>query len=324
VPTLKNSFLALVLSPLLSSLPCQAFRTAIFSPELRSRTAVWLDQDRIFDAERGNETARPIWVHSGDSLASAWADQHTLREKLARAETEELPSPGSIADIFSELPSPRFTWYAGSDFNYGLLGDLDRQGLGPWVVLSSALAGARLTPLRGEDALNVKIKHPERVRLVTLSLGGNDLCQELDPAQDSSTLDRIRAYKAGFSAQAHYVAWAVPDLAKLQQSIAARIAKLPPTPGRERLASYCHDMWFENMCPALKTTSAAVLNERRARLNKVLEQEFGALFDPYANVAGHDPLDLMGGDCFHPSRLTEKALSEALAKFLEVHYGFHS
>src|SRR5687767_12688930 len=87
--------------------PARAVRTAVFPEEIRPRAAVWLDEARILSNETAVQSTRPVWVHAGDSLSTAWGNKHTLREKWQSAQTQEIPEAGSMEDIFSEIPSPR-------------------------------------------------------------------------------------------------------------------------------------------------------------------------------------------------------------------------
>jgi lysophospholipase L1-like esterase len=256
-------------------------------------------------------------------MATAWSNQTTLRERLTRAESEALPAPGDFADLMTSLPSAQYTWYSGTRLGGGLLAYLDHAS-GPWVVLSSALVGLRFTPANNEDPLSLRVGAlAPRVKLVTLSLGGNDLCQDEDPAGAPDFKKRLTEFKQQFAPSTAFVVWQPPQVAEVAATILKRIDALPPTPGRDKLRAYCQTVWTTFSCSAL-SASASQIDSRHARLVQMLNDVFGPLFDPYAVGLQSltDPLDLIAADCFHPSRLAQKAFATGTADFLRAHYGY--
>ncbi len=286
-----------------------AFRTAVFPPELRSRVHYWSDVEAF-------PSLGPVWLHAGDSVASGWATKSVLRERVAEAEAGELPVAGSFADMAKMVPSPRFPWYGGSEIGLGFLGALDRIGGRPWNVVSSALAGALLTPLAHEDALSFleRLPRPQDVKLVTFTYGHNDLCEALDPATAELAL-RIDRLKARF-ANARWVAWRPIDVVAMRGAVLGRLEALPPSLGRDRVIAYCRQSWDVRNCSAVAKDAAAVTRNRE-RLVGLLEEKFGELFTAENSVMDRlDVLDAVSSDCFHPSRLAQPLLSESLADFV--------
>ena len=302
---------------LLGLLSCTAFafRTAPYDPVLRPRVAVWLDQDRILNTENANDKNRPIWVQSGDSLASSWSNQVTLRERLAQAQSKTIPMPGTMDDMQDNIPSYRFTWFAGSDFGFGFLGALEHSTEQQWVVISTALAGARMSVVNGEDPLSLplSVKQPERVKLFTMSLGGNDICQGRDPmAAKENSAAKMDSLNQKFP-NARKIVWKVPPLLNIRTAVFAALNALPPSPARDQMLTYCKASWDNWFCAPANTQSDWTAS-KSAEINTLLETKFGTLYDPYEALVGMSPLDLMSQDCFHPSRLSEQKISEDLAR----------
>src|SRR5437762_1116764 len=75
-------------------------RRARFPVELAFQTTLEKNQQKFFSHEGSAEQMRPIWLHAGDSLSSAWASGSILRERLAEAEEHKLPREG---DLFRDL-----------------------------------------------------------------------------------------------------------------------------------------------------------------------------------------------------------------------------
>lgn len=303
-----------------------AVRTAIFPAEIRNRATIWRDQDRIFNAETGEDTTRPIWVHGGDSLSSAWANGPSLRAKVTRAETSTLPQPRTTQDFLESLPDARKTWYAGSRYHYGVLGFLDALANRPWVIVSSALAGARFSHRNPDDALadedsvrymtEIAPERRARVKLVTFSLGNNDVCDGLNPAVDRADFTaRLRTLKTAFP-NTVIVPFMVMPVRRMYAGIMARLDALPPTLGRDRTKAYCQAMW-QLACPAALQDNAE-LEAARTETNDILRAEFGNVFDPMPIIQGADLLDIVSGDCFHPSGATEEHIIAPLDELIRT------
>lgn len=314
------------------SAPALAVRTAVFPPEIRdiehaprdNRAAVWLDQGRVFNNEVPAETDRPIWIHGGDSLSSGWANRGTLRSKIARADQSEIPGPRSFQDIMESVPDPLSTWYAGTKINYGVLGILERAFSKPWVIISTALAGARLYPRPAQDPLSkenplrfmAEVDHPERVRLITYSLGNNDICDGFDPtdaANQASLRADLRKLRERYP-HAKIVPFEVVPVEQFYSRIQAALAQLPDTIGRQRVQEYCTQMWT-NVCPqAMKAPQA--LAAVRTRLHQIFAEEGGHVYNPLMSVSGMNTLDLLSIDCFHPSGAAQRRIYEPLAQMI--------
>lgn len=306
----------------LSSVPAFAVRTAVFPPELKDRAAVWLDQKRIFDRETPADKTRPIWIHGGDSLSTAWSNGSSLRDKLARAEKQALPVARSMDDMLEHFPDAARTWYAGRSFDYAVFGALERMaGLGKWVIVSSALAGATATPrssmdLRpGEDALEYMSlgQQPERVRLVTFSLGSNDICDGLNPIADEPKFrDRLRKLVRVYP-NAAVVPFKVTRVGSVRKQILDRLTGLPDSIGKRRVLDYCMTMW-SGVCPNAAVSSQS--DELAAQIGRIYEEELGPQFDQFESVNSMDILDMMSSDCFHPSAQTEQKIYEPLSQMI--------
>lgn len=248
---IKTSFWGLLLgfSPL-----THATLTAVFPPSVRPRAAVWLDQSRIFTAENSSQRSRPVWIHGGDSLASAWSNGSSLRLKIARGDKGPLPEPRTLPDVIESFPNPATTWYAGSRFGFGLLGALERHFQTPWVIVSTAIAGSLLVPdqSRVDSPSGNPFQHmmdtqnPDRVRLITFSLGNNDICDGHNPLAEHT--QRVREDLARLRRtfpQATILPFQVIPVHAISRSIFAELEALPPSPGKTRVIEYCRKMWEE-------------------------------------------------------------------------------
>ncbi|MBS1986122.1 MAG: SGNH/GDSL hydrolase family protein [Bdellovibrionales bacterium] len=318
---IAGTVLALCLAP-----SAHAVRTAVFPPEIHSRTAIWIDQQRIFSAETPAERARPIWVHSGDSLSTAWSNTTNLRAQLARAEHEALPEALSIADYVEHLPDASMTWYAGSKINFGVLGALDAIGPLPWVVLSSALAGAKVTinppdgPMNEDSfAYMAQVDQPLRVKLVTFSLGTNDVCSSLDPSANEPALRARLQHLKSTLPNATIVPFNVVRITKVRKKIFDALDALPPSPGRDRLRTYCTNIW-QKVCPNA-ATQADFIEQAATRLEKIYrEYSNGILFDPLQVSEGLEALDFISADCFHPSPEAERQIVGPLSDYMRASF----
>lgn len=316
-----------ILSALLfaAGTPAFAMRTAVFPPEIRNRTSVWLDQGRVFQAETTDaDRSRPIWIHGGDSISSGWANRGTLRGKVARADQTEIPGPRSFQDIMESLPDPLSTWYAGTKLNYGLLGMLDQAFKQPWVVISTALAGARIYPRAPQDPLSkedplrymAEVDHPERVRLITYSLGNNDICDGFDPADTTNEArfrQSLRTLRQRYP-HATIVPFEVIPVEQFYSRIQSALAQLPDTLGRRRVQDYCTKMW-KSVCPQA-VDAPQELAAVRAKLHRIFAEEGGHVFNPLASISHMDTLDLLSIDCFHPSGVAERKVFEPLGDMI--------
>jgi lysophospholipase L1-like esterase len=308
----------LVLAALgLASSSAFAVRTAVFPATIRERAAIWLDQDRILKAEDPQAKTRPIWVHGGDSIATAWANGPTLRTRLAKAERMPLPVPGSIDDIMTNLPDPARTWYAGTAIEGGLLGALDRLWGSSWVVISSALGGAQATPRGDEDPLSymTTVREPERVRLVTFSLGSNDVCEGNNPVtQDPQFGAKLGTIRATYP-HALIVPFRVIRVRQLWMALNARLDTLPPSTGLDRVRAYCRAQWTR-VCPQAMIDNETFTALASEQIENVYVEKFQDLFDAEAALKDTDWLDLFSGDCFHPSAPSDQRIKDALVDFV--------
>jgi hypothetical protein len=323
----KQAFVFMVVLTQIST-PVHAVRTAVFTPEVRGRAAIWLDQDRILKAERGSDAQRSIWIHGGDSLSTAWSNGPSLRNKLLKAEQGPIAEPRSMQDFLSSLPDATRTWYAGSSYGYGILGRLESMFHQPWVILSTALAGAKITAFpRGdmresEDPLQflLDIKaNPERVKLITFSLGNNDLCDGDDPGALPGLPSKLDAIRTRYS-KASVVPFAVIPVEHMYERIMNSLNALPPSPGKNRIIAYCQKTW-ESVCPAaIQSLGILRVQNRRANLHEEYRRAFGddSVFDILAPVADLDPLDMLSGDCFHPSGDTAAKIIDPFARHIQT------
>lgn len=322
--SLRNPVL-LILTLLLGA-TAEAQLTAVFPPSVRPRAGVWLDQKRIFDFETSEQKLRPVWIHGGDSLSSGWSNRGSLRSKIAQGEFRAIPEPRSVEDTINSLPLPESTWYAGSKFNNAVLGRLEEKFGSEWVIVSSAVAGARLYPLPVRQIsigdpidMMLKAKTPERVKLVTFSLGNNDVC-EGNPMQDEANLrTRLRSIKTTYP-NAVIVPFSVVPVRHVYKQIMDALKAEPQTTGRDRVIDYCEKMWSQ-VCPAALELNANVdgsvdPGSAEARVNQIYREELGEPFDAIGSVPGMNILDLLSTDCFHPSAVTEGRIVQPLMDHL--------
>lgn len=302
-----------IIGGIVGLISCQAlaFRTAAFDPSIQDRAVVWQNQQRVEN--------RPgmIWVHAGDSLASGWATRSSLRERLAEAETQEIAAAGSLDDLPNHIPSTKYTWYAGTEIGLGFLGVLDKLFPPEATLVSTALAGATLTPKGREDALGLllQINETQRVNVVTLSLGSNDACQNLDPNADGKLHDRLRLVKAHMPSRTRWLVWDVVDVATVYAAVRDRLNALPDSPGKRRMVAYCSDSWTKLNCPIARDNPARA-SEIREQIRTAYREAFGEIVDFSAIFAGRDLLDVMAADCFHPSRSSQPIIVQALENAL--------
>jgi hypothetical protein len=222
----------------------------------------------------------------------------------------------------SHTPNASETWYAGSNLQDGLLGWLERQTEKEWVIFSTAIAGSRFIDdrFRPIDALlSVDPEEVHRVKLLTFSLGGNDLCRGTNPTSDTEsfakTLEQIQATYP----EAVIVPWKVPDVVEVRDSIFARLNSLPASLARDRVIQYCRQAWNVTNCPAIVGDGAANAVKEQKEMNRLLEERFGTLFDPFAfalEANNQEFFNLISGDCFHPSRNAQAIFVDQLSEIL--------
>ncbi len=291
-----------------------AFRTAVFAPEIHQQSAFVLDQNRLFKNETSLEKLRPIWVHAGDSLSSGWGNKSSLRAQLEKAHTQALPEPKSLADISTHLPSIEHSWYAGRALDFGLLGFLQKQNQ-QWLVVSTALAGATLQNTASEDVLDLleQVQEKNRVQLVTLSLGGNDVCDGLAPAQ--SRYEKLSRIKKQFSKNTKWFVWDLMNPVTAHESLTHEIQNLPDSIAKTRLQNYCAQAWQKAYCPSAVHAPQKALHIRQ-QIRTEYKKIFGdTLFQSEVILkSGHSLLDLISTDCFHPSKLAQSLLLQELKK----------
>lgn len=307
-------------APVLSALP---LRTAVFTPEIYlHQGAVLRDQGNFFSAEKGTEKDRPVWLLGGDSLSTGWANGSSLRERLLTVD-DDVAITESIAgnrrlDVMRNGPVADWTWYAGQKIQDNVLTNLDQLSGQPWVILASALAGIYMTPLPNisfrEDPLAMmeSVQVPARVRLVTFSLGSNDLCTDHDPNGPQKDLAlRLEKLQKTLGSQATYAIWDLPDYAAYRDLIQSRLAQLPASTARDRMMQYCKVQWDVHQCPAAKKPETEV---RRQQTREILRAQFGELFFP--DTTPFDLLDIVAGDCFHFSRTFHAEVAEQFFAFI--------
>lgn len=297
-----------------------ALRTAIFPEEIRARAVIWQDQNTIFSSESDSNKTRPIWLHAGDSIGTAWGSNDTLHDLRKKAESCDLPQPGTIPDLFSHVLDPRFTWYAGSDLKNGaLFSFLESQSKKQWVLISTALAGAMISQTTDNPLqLPLEVQNLNRVELVTLSIGANDVCMRADPFINPQThpATLIAALKARISPNAKIFAFAIPPLKKVYEKIMTDIASLPLDISRVRLQIYCQQMWEELTCPAVVDTDGS-METLRQKINQAYSDAGVTLIDIMTPTQNWSSFDLMSSDCFHPSKKAQKVLFEESAKAID-------
>jgi lysophospholipase L1-like esterase len=291
-----------------------AFRTAVFGPELKSQTTSFEKQAAFFAAETPEDAKRPIWVLAGDSVATAFGGGSTLGERIAEAEAGELPSPGSGLDTPKFRPVADFTWYAGSKVSDNFLKQIESDTKKSWVVVAFALGGTKNTSAEHNvfDLL-AKAKSPERVELITLSIGGNDLCDAGMSKTDYQNLERrIGLLKDRFK-RAKFLVTKLPRLDQVFERTIKDLGALDgANPGNRRILQYCSDSWIKHNCPALKARESTFATEIDD-YNAFLEVQFGSIVDLSKTASNElDAASLLAGDCFHPSRLAQPYIAKAL------------
>jgi hypothetical protein len=291
---------------------------AAFPIEIHDRTVLGIDEPTFLANETPDQQKRPVWLQGGDSISTGWSSGTTLRERLARAENGELPRPGSLRDNWRHFPSVDNVWYAGRELGYGVFGWLERQTQEPWVLISVARVGARFQGKRADplEAMS-SIQSLARVKVVTFSLGGNDLCRAShvvdDPAQ---FVKRLEDFKARLPQGAVVAALEVPDVVKIRRTVMDRLEALPDSIGKTRLLDYCHVNWDVKNCEAATQVPQAKLEQMRQTIEDSLVQVFGGVVNTDRIANNMDPLDMMAEDCFHPSRLAQKPLAEAIESYI--------
>ena len=295
-----------------------AFRTAVFGPELKGQTTSFEKQTAFFAAETPEDAKRPIWILAGDSIATAFGSGSTLTERLGEANSNELPAAGSGFDTPQFRPSSDFSWYAGLKVNDHFLSRLQLHSQRSWIIVATAVAGARNTSREHKPfTLIKKVEQAERVELITLSLGGNDLCDRgLTRSELAELKANVEASKKKFK-NARWVVAKVPNFKAVYESILGALDQQAPQVGRERLKNYCIDSWLKQNCPALRSRPATIEAEIND-YNRLLESLFGNLADLESQVVKDlGALDFMAGDCFHPSRLAQPYIAKALFESLK-------
>jgi len=298
-----------------------ALRTALFPAKVRNRTAVWKDQDRIFNNETEIDKLRPVWIHSGDSIATAWSNSESLRDLLQRAEHSEIPQAGSVPDLFAHAPHPDHTWYAGTYVrNGGLLQYLEAYSRSPWVLISTALAGATFSHHTPHTLKSVgEIKNLHRTKLFTVSLGGNDICAAQNPMDDPESDPRKLLAELNFKlpAPAKKIAFIVPPVDQVFRRLKAELESLPNSISKSRVEVYCEEMWKTVTCPAVKDDSGEIAKARKQIMDAYIEAGFH-LLDLTQATAAWNIQDLLSCDCFHPSRNLQRLITDESAKLVET------
>jgi lysophospholipase L1-like esterase len=298
-----------------------ALRTALFPSKIRDRSAIWKDQDRIFNAESETEKLRPLWIHSGDSIATAWSNSESLRDLLLRAEHSEIPQAGSVPDLFAHAPHPDHTWYAGTYVrNGGLFQYLEAYSRTPWVLISTALAGATFSQHTPHTLKSIgEIKNLHRAKLLTVSLGGNDICSSQNPFNDPESDPRklFADLSSKLPAATTKIAFVVPPVDQVFQMLKKELESQPDSIAKSRVEVYCQEMWQTIMCPAIKEDSGEIAKTRLQMISAYRDAGFH-LLDLAQAASTWNVQDLLSSDCFHPSRKLQRLITDETAKLVEA------
>lgn len=301
-------------------------RTATFEAEIRwKKAAVLADQAKIFANENPAEQKRPIWILGGDSLSAAWANGSTLAERLESDAIDEgldelnkAEKYGDMADNIEHGPQANKTWYAGSSNDGGVLERLNLLRNEDWLIVATALTGVNFLPQKPAERDPIKmieeVDHPERVRLVSFSLGSNDICGGVNPAANPKLLrEKLQKMKSRFSADTTFAVWDLPDYAAYRAYILNAVKTAPSSPRQAKLAKYCQLQWDQYRCSFAHENPKDTLRFRD-ETRKILSEVFGELFS--MDTRSLEPLKALAADCFHPSRELQKLIADQFYAFI--------
>ncbi|NCN26710.1 hypothetical protein GW915_03975 [bacterium] len=331
-------------------------RTASFPWTLTQThsAANWFAQNQVFRNEQGAERKRPMWILAGDSISASWSNSGDLGQRYESAFLDDLPIPNTIKDLLTHIPSSKLTWYSGSANHYGVFGFLDPDWAESksklfkkpsWVVLATAFAGATLmpeleskTPFAREvsrhgiggmldyDTVSLlkKLEQKNRAELLTFSLGGNDVCDGLNVANNEGAIrQKLREMKNLFDLKkVEIVPWKIPQVDEVYANLRLTLASLPERnrdeqTAKARVMNYCKASW-EAYCPAV--ANPQVLREQIVLFNRIYKEEFGDVFD--AGIAfekradSKEVFEKVSRDCFHPSKNMQATLTARLDRYL--------
>lgn len=302
-------------------------RTATFEADLRwKRAAVLDDQAKLFANENADEQKRPIWILGGDSLSAAWANGGSLFDRLQSNEVDvgldeliKAEKYGDAKDNLEHGPQAYTTWYAGSANDGGVFERLNILTRQDWLIVATALTGVNFLPQRSVERDPIRmieeVSHPERVRLVSFSLGSNDICGGVNPAADPDFLrEKLKKMKARFSPETTFVAWDLPDYAAYRSYILNAVKTAPPSKQQAKLAKYCELQWDQYRCNFARNKKAL---QFRNETRKILTEVFGELFT--MDTRSLEPLKALAADCFHPSRELQKVIADQFFAFIHEH-----
>jgi hypothetical protein len=337
-----------------------AFLDPAFPLDIEKRVILARDPQKVkkfFENESLEEKSRPIWVHMGDSLSTGWASKHTLEERInpLLPSYEKLKAPtimaGSLEDMGNHLASPENTWFSGPNLAGGLLAYLEKKTQKTWVIYSSARTASLLKepfkrgsrnnrdslelgkiPSNIDPALRNAIL--DRVHLVTITLGSNDLCTRVDPTSDTdpSLSDKLLSLR-NFYPRAKFLVFKPAPLYEIsQKALDALKTQIDQSTGEVRknlklVKKYCESFWRnpEGFCPTLSTDEGQKESQaKRSKITQAFEDTFGPLVDPYSvffSAENRDPPipteKLLSSDCFHPSPLSHKNILKTTEDFLD-------
>jgi hypothetical protein len=320
-----------------------AFRSAVFPKRFESRAVFFPDFEKFLKSD--TNTQRPIWIHGGDSLSTGWAHAATLLDRVELIRQENSPDAGSADDL--KLHAPRtdfFTWYGGSETEMGLLDFFESSTKSEWLTLSTALTGAFLSEPGFDNLESMQLKSKQqkskqnpilteavkkRIRLVSFSLGANDICELRDPtlsqkAGQPALKSRLEKFKKSFSSETKIIVWAPPRVDEMKKNIFALIERVfPNTPQKKELLAYCKAIWTETFCYGGTQENLRLMNLIQGRILKDYKDAGFLIFDPFEglfeqeNLTDIQKLELIGSDCFHPSYKAHSLIFEKLKNFIE-------
>ena len=300
-------------------------RTAVFEHDMRwKRGAVFADQSKIFDVENEIESKRPVWILGGDSLSASWANGGSMAERLKDtapdAGLDDLikgEERGDMNDSINHGPQAEWTWYAGSHNGGGVLERLSLLTGEDWLIIATALTGVNFLPQRSseDDPIEMiqNVQQPERVRVVSFSLGSNDICGGVNPAAKPDQLRaKLQKMKEHFSPETVFAIWDLPDYAAYRAYILKSVKDAPASPQQEKIYKYCQLQWDKYRCSFARNKKSS---EYREATRQVLREVFGELFTLNTQVL--KPLEALGADCFHPSREMQTEIVDQFFAFIQ-------
>jgi hypothetical protein len=303
-----------------------AFIDARFPEEKSSQVVHWRDSESYFSQENSEKKDLPLWIHLGDSISTGWATTTTLAERVEREKSNPELEKSQLKVIEESLPKDENSWFAGKNFDFGIFGFLERKTQKSWIVYTAARSGALLND-SFRDAITtgfVPKREAHRAKLVTLSIGSNDLCLDRDPFSKAlenkdtpSTKKKLQELKE-FYPNAKFVVFTPAPLADLKNAIFNKLSS--ENLSDSAVGKSCH-AFYTQFCPAVLTTEGQKnLEVYRNRMIKQFQEIFGDLFDPLGkdlDDASINIFDFISSDCFHPSKHLHKQIYERMVDFLD-------